>query len=207
MDEEEREQEKMADHNNMFKLSDELIEAKNNYHLEQEKKETENISNHEETHPALEKTEDEIYLSNYPRIMTICSTVSNLYNIFAEVIPDDISQQDLLEKTEQGLETYKQGREFFNIVINEKEEFQAEIDHFFENTPKVLVTMDEMLKVMSFTNYYENVKKRIDTTESQFLELDNQLKYETNDFVDKARYFLVALDNLRNIHNLSLIHI
>ena len=107
----------MADHNNMFKLSDELIEAKNNYHLEQEKKETENISNHEETHPALEKTEDEIYLSNYPRIMTICSTVSNLYNIFAEVIPDDISQQDLLEKTEQGLETYKQGREFFNIVI------------------------------------------------------------------------------------------
>lgn len=201
LDEEEREQENLADHNNMFKLSDELIQAKNNYHLEQEKEMTESLTQHEESHPALEKTEDEIYLSHYPRIMTICSTVSNLYNIFAEVIPDDISQQDLLEKTEQGLETYKQGREFFNIVINEKDAFQNEIDHFFQNTPKVLVTMDEMLKVMSFTNYYENVKKRIDTTESQFLELDNQLKFETNDFVDKARYFLVALDNLRNIHN------
>lgn len=149
----------------------------------------------------LEKTGSELYLSAYPRIMTVCATVSNLYNTFAEVIPDDIAQQDLLEKTEQGLETYKQGREFFSIIINEQEEFKAEVDHFFENIPKLLVTMDEMLKVMSFTNYYENIKKRVDTNEKQFVDLDNQLKFETNDFVDKTRYFLVALNNLRNIHN------
>lgn len=182
----------------MFKMSDELIKAKENFHLQKEEAQ---LTEEEHNHPVFEKTEDEIYLSNYPRIMTICSTISNMYNIFAEVIPDDIANQDLLEKTEQGLETYKQGREFFTIVINEKEEFQTEIDSFFENTSKVLVTMDEMLKVMSFTNYYENVKKRVDTTETQFVELDNQLKFETNDFVDKTRYFLVALDNLRNIHN------
>lgn len=133
--------------------------------------------------------------------MTVCATVSNMYNTFAEVIPDDIAQADLLEKTEQGLETYKQGRDFFNIIINERDEFQAEIDHFFEHVPKLLVTLDEMLKVMSFENYYENVRKRVDTAEKQFVELDNQLKFETNDFIDKTRYFLVALDNLRNIHN------
>ena len=197
--EDEKEAQKMEIEHNMFKDSDELNEAKNNYYLEKEEDMKEVYMDGD--HEGLHKTGHEIYLSNYPRIMIVCGTISNLYNTFAEVIPEDISQSDLLEKTEQGLETYKQGKEFFNVIINEKQEFQAEVDHFFENVPKVLVTMEEMLQVMSFTNYYENVKKRVDTTEKQFVELDNQLKYETNDFVDKTRYFLVALDNLRNIHN------
>lgn len=194
------------DHNNLFQISDELKEAENEQQLKREEQMMENLEEGEES-GLLEKTGTELYLSAYPRIMTVCSTVSNLYNTFAEVIPDDIAQQDLLEKTEQGLETYKQGREFFNIIINEQTEFKAEVDHFFDNIPKVLVTMDEMLKVMSFTNYYENIKKRVDTTEKQFVDLDNQLKFETNDFVDKTRYFLVALDNLRNIHNYMYIEL
>lgn len=195
----EEEAQKMKDHQNLFKDSDELKHAENVY-LEKKEEELKDIVM--DGHVAgLESTGSQIYLSAYPRIMTVAGTVSNMYNTFAEVIPDDIAQTDLLEKTEQGLETYKQGRDFFNIIINERDEFQAEIDHFFDNVPKLLVTLDEMLHVMSFTNYYENVKKRVDTTEKQFVELDNQLKFETNDFIDKTRYFLVALDNLRNIHN------
>jgi hypothetical protein len=201
LNEEEREESAMDKHQNMFRLSDQLVKAENEYELDKEEKETKAALKEEEYDGKLEKTGEEIYLSAYPRIMTVCGTVSNLYNTFAEVIPNDIAQTDLLEKTEQGLETYKQGREFFNIIINERDQFQAEVDHFFENIPRVLVTMDEMLHVMSFTNYYENIKSKVDTTETQFVQLDNQLKFETNDFVDKARYFLVALDNLRNIHN------
>ena len=200
LNDEEHEESMTERHNNLFKISDQLVKAESEYDLQKEEDLKEKLMKGEQD-GTLEKTGQEIYLSAYPRIMTVCGTVSNLYNTFAEVIPDDIAQNDLLEKTEQGLETYKQGREFFNIIINEREEFQAEVDHLFENIPKVLVTMDEMLHVMSFTNYYENIKKKVDTTESQFVQLDNQLKFETNDFVDKTRYFLVALDNLRNIHN------
>jgi hypothetical protein len=200
LNEEEREESVINKHQNMFKISNELIHAENEYHLKKEEELKEKLTQGQ-MDGTLERTGEEIYLSAFPRIMTVCGTVSNLYNTFAEVIPDDIAQTDLLEKTEQGLETYKQGREFFNIIINERDQFQAEVDHFFANIPKVLVTMDEMLHVMSFTNYYENIKKKVDVTESQFVQLDNQLKFETNDFVDKTRYFLVALDNLRNIHN------
>jgi hypothetical protein len=189
----------MQEHQNLFKESDELKHAESTYLNKKEEDMQEFLMSDE--HAGLESSGSQIYLSAYPRIMTVCGTISNMYNTFAEVIPDDIAQTDLLEKTEQGLETYKQGRDFFNIIINERDEFQGEIDHFFENVPKLLVTLDEMLQVMSFTNYYENVKKRVDTTEKQFVELDNQLKFETNDFIDKTRYFLVALDNLRNIHN------
>jgi len=200
LNDEEHEESMTERHNNLFKISDQLVKAESEYDLQKEEDLKEKLMKGEQD-GTLEKTGQEIYLSAYPRIMTVCGTVSNLYNTFAEVIPDDIAQNDLLEKTEQGLETYKQGREFFNIIINERDEFQAEVDHLFDNIPKVLVTMDEMLHVMSFTNYYENIKKKVDTTESQFVQLDNQLKFETNDFVDKTRYFLVALDNLRNIHN------
>lgn len=203
---EEEHAQSMENHNNLFKISDELVKAENEAELKRQEEMKDNLEEGERD-GMLEKSNSDMYLSAYPRIMTVCGTVSNLYNTFAEVIPDDIAQQDLLEKTEQGLETYKQGREFFNIIINEQEEFKAEVDHFFSNIPKVLVTMDEMLHVMSFTNYYENIKKRVDTTEKQFVDLDNQLKFETNDFVDKTRYFLVALDNLRNIHNYMYIEL
>lgn len=195
---------------NYFSLSDELQHAKAEDHLiREEKKEAKIIYNEEpeEESRELNTSADQIYLSAYPRIMVIATTISTLYNTYAEVIPEDIAQADLLEKTEQGLKTYKLGREFFNVIINESKEFQAEVDHFFENIPRLLVTLDEMMKVMAFESYYENVKSKVDIKEKQFVELDNQLKFETNDFVDKTRYFLVALDNLRNISNYLYIEI
>lgn len=201
-----------------FALSEELQEKNNEHHEEQEEmhhemliKEQEDMfklqdesGNEEEemiTPVGVQKAEDEtkLYLSSFPRIMKVVSTITTLYNLYTDVIPDEIAQSDLIEKTEQGLKTYQKGKDFFNIVINESALYKEEVDNFFKNSTKTLVTLDEMMIVTSLDSYYENVKSKVDTKESQFIKLDNQLKFEVNDFVDKFRYFLVAIDSLRNI--------
>ena len=198
---------------NLFMESEELNEAKNEDKLIQEERHrralnnelTEEDKNEMTKEPAFQTTgpvpDDAIYMSNFPRVMTVAATISKLYNTFNQVIPGDIANTDILEKTEQGLKTYKMGKEFFTIIIHESQDLQREVDGIFSKSTQILVTFEEMLILMGFDDYYATLRTKVDTKEHQFIELDNQLKFEINDFVDKARYFLVALDNLRNISN------
>ena len=209
---------KKGNQSEYFGLSEELQEKQNEHHEEQEElhhqmlvQEQEEMFKLEDESGAetehipvpvgVQKAEDEtkLYLSSFPRIMKVVSTITTLYNLYTDVIPDEIAQTDLIEKTEQGLKTYQKGKDFFNIVINESALYKEEVDNFFKNSTKTLVTLDEMMMVTSLDSYYENIKSKVDTKESQFIKLDNQLKFEVNDFVDKFRYFLVAIDSLRNI--------
>ena len=203
-----------------FEMSDELQHKRSDHHDEMEEREHREMQEEQadmfrlqdEDSPEddiavpvgvakAEETSSKLYLSSFPRIMSVVSTITTLFNLYTDVIPDEIAQNDLLEKTEQGLKTYQKGKDFFNIIINESEEYKEEVDRFFLNSGKTLVTLEEMMKIMSLDGYYENVKQKVDTTESQFVKLENQLKFEVNDFVDKFRYFLVAIDSLRNISN------
>ena len=202
-----------------FEMSDDLQQKRSEHHDEMEERAHKEMLEEQEdmfrlkdeddpeqdiTVPVgVAKAEDssKLYLSSFPRIMSVVSTITTLFNLYTDVIPDEIAQSDLLEKTEQGLKTYQKGKDFFNIIINESDEYKEEVDRFFLNSSKTLVTLEEMMKIMSLDGYYENVKGKVDTTESQFVKLENQLKFEVNDFVDKFRYFLVAIDSLRNISN------
>ena len=158
------------------------------------------LNNHNSQEPIFKP----VYISSYPRIMTLMSTASNITNMSEKVMGEDAFDSDKVDLKEifsaahSGLKMYEEIRNFIKILYYEQAELSLEIDSFFYNCDKILISKDEMLRLLSLEKYYIHAKKKCDVKSERFRELDNQLLFESNDFVDKIRRFLLAIDNLRN---------
>ena len=155
-------------------------------------------------HGANEPLFKPVYISSYPRIMTLMSTAANIANMSEKVMGEDAFDSDKVDFKEMfsaahnGLKMYREIRNFIQILYYEQAELSLEIDSFFYNCDKILITKEEMLRLLALEKYYINAKKKCDTKSERFRELDNELLFESNDFVDKVRRFLLGIDNLRN---------
>ena len=158
------------------------------------------LNNHKSNEPIFRP----VYMTNYPRIMTLFSTASGVVNLGNNVMEEDkeVSDMDYKEvffAAHNGLQTYRQIRNFMDILLYQRAELSLEIESFFYNCDKILIGKDEMLSLLSLDKYYENAKKKCDTKSEAWIELDNELLYQSNDFLDKMRRFLLGIDNIRNI--------
>lgn len=146
-----------------------------------------------------------VYMSDYPRISTVVSTANTIINLQSNVMKDATDENESMDLKEifsaasSGLQIYRQIRNFINIVFIEHAELSLEIDSFYYHCDKILISKEEMLNLLSLEKYYTNAKKKCDVTSERFRELDNELQYQANDFVDKVRRFLLGIDNLRNV--------
>ena len=155
-----------------------------------------------------------IHVSNFPRIKTLVSTATYVFNLnqgvgnvedksnnneeskFDEVLE---STQDVLSSAQYGLKTYRLVRDFFKIIIEEQYELQNEFDSFFYHSKKILMNKHELLEMLSLEKYYEQIQKLVNTKTETYKEFDNQLVFQANDVVDKLRHFLLGINNLRNL--------
>lgn len=157
------------------------------------------LNNHNSDQPIFKP----IYISQYPRIMTLVSTATNIINLKEHVMeddtPDSIDLKEIFSAANHGLRVYREIRNFIDILFYEQAELSLEIDSFFYNCDKILIGKEELLRLLALEKYYENAKKKCDTSSPRFQELDNELLYQTNDFLDKIRRFLLGIDNLRNV--------
>lgn len=139
-------------------------------------------------------------MRDFPRIMTLLSTVTNITNTTEDQIKikDDLGLGDVLHKSYDALKTYSRVRNFITI-ISDRYGLAREIDSFYYHIHHLIISKDEMLEMLSLDYYYKQAKNKLDVTNSRFIELDNEILYETNLAVDQTRGFLAAIDNLRNI--------
>ena len=141
-----------------------------------------------------------VTLRDFPRIMTLLTTISTLSDTESDEmdIKTDLSLGDILHKSRSALKTYSRVRNFIEIIHN-RVELAREIDAFFFHIHHLLISKDEMLEMLSLDYYYEQAKSKLDTKDPKFIELDNEILFQTNSTVDQTRGFLAAVDNLRNI--------
>ena len=145
-----------------------------------------------------------VYISQYPRIMTLVSTATNIVNLSENVMEDEdnpgsMDLKDIFSAANHGLRVYREIRNFIDILFYEQAELSLEIDSFFYNCDKILIGKEELLRLLALEKYYDNARKKCDISSPEFRELDNELLYQTNDFLDKIRRFLLGIDNLRNV--------
>jgi len=173
---------------------------KANIYNKSHKFDTSRLLNNNESHQPIFKP---VYMEQYPRILTLFSTASGVVNISEHVIEDDDSNsmdiKEVFSVAHDGLKTYQKVQNFLNILIYERAELSMEIESFFYNCDKILIGKDEMLRLLALDKYYNNAKRKCDTKSEEWRELDNELLYQSNDFLDKVRRFLLGIDNLRNV--------
>ena len=154
-------------------------------------------------------------MSDYPRISTLIITatrVSTSNDINEGKREVEKPEKDLFNFDEamtnvkgvfsaanDGLKMYKLVRDVFVIIIHEQAALSLEIDSFYNHIGQMLITKKEMLELLNLDQYYQKIKDTVDMNTPEFRQLDNDLIYHTNDFVDKLRRFIIGIDNIRNI--------
>lgn len=144
-------------------------------------------------------TEPEIrtikYISEYSRLLLIASSINKFYNNVIKIIPAD--EREEMYESKSALEEYELTKTMIEVILNEKDEIQAEVDDMYKNVNHLVMTTNECLEFYDLIDYYHFVLRDIDQSTEDFDLKKNELDFLVDNINVKMKEFLGAIESFR----------
>ena len=142
------------------------------------------------------------YISEYSRLMLIGSSINKFYNNVIKIIPHE--EREEMYESKSALEEFELSKTMVDVILNEKDELEAEVNDLYKNVDHLVMSTNECLELYDLLDYYHFVLRDIDQSTEDFDNKKNNLDFLVDNMNVKMKEFLGAIESFRYFNRFLL---